>query len=223
MTRELINPEVECLKLKKSINENHRLIQTATGEVVDRAVLTGELFLKWKELLPHGRFESFVEDHFDGSLRTAQIYMQVSKRLNALPKSAKSALLKQERSIAGLIPAKPNAPRKGAAPAGGTDDQGTTPQPVGSVDYGKCPNCAGSKWTEDEDGVSCAKCHHPHGEPTGGADDDRVGTQRSKTVKTAEALMRAFDDLHLLVSKADEHAESIASCKFLVKTAKAWK
>ncbi|HEY4721527.1 MAG TPA: hypothetical protein VII92_06745, partial [Anaerolineae bacterium] len=68
-----------------------------------------------------------------------------------------------------------------------------------AIDYGKCPNCAGTKWTEDDTGLACSKCHHPHGEPTGGIDDDRVTTQRQKTVKTVEALLRAFDDLHLML------------------------
>ncbi len=88
--------------------------------------------------------------------------------------------------------------------------------------YGKCPNCAGTKWTEDEDGVVCAKCHHPHGEPAGDADEDRVKTQRQKTVKTAEALLRAFDDLQTIRAKP-KYDESIRLCKQLVKTAKGWK
>lgn len=90
-------------------------------------------------------------------------------------------------------------------------------------DYGKCPNCAGTKWTANDEGVCCAKCRHPHGEPSGGADEDRIGIQRSKTIKTAEALMRAFDDLHHLLAKSREHANAIATCKILLKTAREWK
>jgi hypothetical protein len=89
-------------------------------------------------------------------------------------------------------------------------------------DRGKCPNCAGEKWTEDEDGVSCAKCKHPHGEPTGGADEERIKTQRSKTIKTVEALQRAFDDLHLLLPKP-QHDEAVKTCKVLLRMARAWK
>lgn len=91
-----------------------------------------------------------------------------------------------------------------------------------ATDYGKCPNCAGTKWTEDEDGVVCAKCKHPHGEPTGGADEDRIATQRSKTVKTVEALQRAFDDLNLLLPKAD-HKQAAETCKVLLRMARGWK
>lgn len=90
-------------------------------------------------------------------------------------------------------------------------------------DYGKCPNCAGTKWDNDHTGVSCAKCHHPHGEPAGGADEDRISIQRSKTVKTAEALMRAFDDLHHLLPKRNEHKDTLGLCKQLLKAAKEWK
>jgi hypothetical protein len=46
--------------------------------------------------------------------------------------------------------------------------------------------------------------------------------QRSKTIKTVEALMRAFDDLHGMQSDRMQHAEAIASCKVLLKTAKDW-
>ena len=90
------------------------------------------------------------------------------------------------------------------------------------VDYGKCPNCAGIKWDDDEFGVSCAKCHHPHGEPAGDVDEDRMATQRQKTVKTVEALMRAFDDLQCMKARP-EHEEAIKLCKRLLKLAKGWK
>jgi len=102
----------------------------------------------------------------------------------------------------------------GAKPSKGTDAQET--------DYGRCPNCAGTKWTEDEGGVSCARCHHPHGEPAGDVDEDRITTQRQKTVKTVEALMRTFDDLQLLLAKPG-HSEVISDCKRLLTMAKAWK
>ncbi len=106
-------------------------------------------------------------------------------------------------------------------------------------DLGKCPNCASTKWTEDEDGITCAKCYHPHGEPAGDPDEDRIKTQRQKTVKTAEALMRAFDDLQAMKARG-EHGGSakwtaddalatvkdmgvIQACKGLLKLARGWK
>lgn len=46
--------------------------------------------------------------------------------------------------------------------------------------------------------------------------------QRSKTVKTAEALMRAFDDLNTL-RKSAEHQPAIKGCKALLHNAQNWK
>lgn len=261
MSKELIhNAEVECLKLKKAINENHHLSQRATGEAIERGVLAGEMLLRWKELLPHGRFESFTETHFDGSLRTARTYMQAAKYLNSLPNRQRTAVLKEERSIAGLIshsdrgkpgggpssssetsPA-PSGPASGGAagsggPAGRSADGAETQQradradrdahpsagpPDNLGDLGKCPNCRGTEWYEDEDGIACSKCHQAHGEPAGDVDGDRVATQRQKTIKTAEALMRAFDDLTDMCPRAS-HGEAIRLCKAALKIAREWK
>jgi len=95
-------------------------------------------------------------------------------------------------------------------------------KPASKGDYGKCPNCAGTRWTEDQDGVTCTRCNHPHGEPAGEVDSDRANTQRLKTIKTVEALMRAFDDLQMLIGRPD-HGEAIRTCKLLLRIAKAWK
>jgi hypothetical protein len=106
-------------------------------------------------------------------------------------------------------------------PADAPDAARSTPDGP-KPDYGKCPNCLGTKWTEDDDGVACAKCCHPYGEPAGDVDDDRLTTQRQKTIKTIEALMRAFDDLQAM-SARKEHAEAITGCKRLLSIAKGWK
>jgi hypothetical protein len=119
----------------------------------------------------------------------------------------------------------------------GNEAQGTDPRPPRSgkdkPGTGKCPNCAGTKWDEDwaEDDAlkgtvfSCAKCHHPWGEPVDRQPEekDHVGTMRSKTVKTLEAAMRAFDDLNRLCPKAGTHKQSIELCKTLLKSAQSWK
>ncbi len=104
-------------------------------------------------------------------------------------------------------------------PRSGTD------KPEG-VDYGACPNCGGKKWRAmDDRGIFCSKCHQQHGEPVGDKDEgeDHVGTMRSKTVKTAEALMRALDDLNRLSPRAGAHKQSIELCKTILKTVKGWR
>ena len=47
-------------------------------------------------------------------------------------------------------------------------------EPV-APDYGKCPNCAGVKWDdEDPDKITCVKCRHPWGEPAGDSDEEET-------------------------------------------------
>ena len=145
---ELINnAEVECLKLKKSINENHHLFQKAIGEAIERGVLAGEMLLRWKELLPHGRFESFTETHFDGSLRTARTYMQAAKYLNSLPKRQRTAVLKEERSISGLI----EHPKKQAPVRPGPPEPPPEPDPTPDPPELLPPEPPIGQWVGEED------------------------------------------------------------------------
>jgi len=170
--------------------------------------------------------------------------MQFARDVGALPKRQAAAVLMLEGSLDGAAKAaraaaKPSPPAKRTPPPtepddgedGRTESDGREPQEPTTepprkgkdkpVDYGKCPNCAGTKWDEDEEGVSCAKCHHPHGEPAGDVDEDRLKTQRQKTIKTAEALIRAFDDLQLMWART-EHDEAVTLCKKLLKLARLW-
>jgi hypothetical protein len=129
-------------------------------------------------------------------------------------------------SIAGTVKPPKQEGKGQSAPSTTTGGGSRPPAPNQKQpkDLGKCPNCMGTKWSEDEDGVSCAKCHHPHGEPAGDVDEERVRIQRLKTVKTAEALMRAFDDLQDMRAKSQAaHEAVIDECKRLMKTAREWK
>jgi len=164
----------------------------------------------------------------------------LEKCTDAIQKGINSGTIKatdaQIKTLAGLKPAaKQDAIakdcRNGATLAKAMAKEKVKPPKPTKPDYGKCPNCAGTKWSEDEDGVSCAKCHHPWGESTGGADEDRVKTQKQKTGKTVEALMRAFDDLQVMHAQTcqscqlteDESTDPILCCKRLLKIAKEWK
>lgn len=259
---ELISPEVECLKLKAALNESWRLSQQAAKDAVDRAIQTGGFLCRWKELLEHGKFEVFVEKHFEGSLRNAQVLMKVAKGLTSLPKSAATALLTTEDSLNGIMRRlKKDKPKKISAkgsPGGGLSPSSTVPpapetgetadssgedertdsqgsEPVKETDprpprsgkdkaggyMGKCPNCAGSKWTAEG---FCAKCNQPFGEPVGDRTEaDPASDHRAKTTKALEAAMRGFDDLNLILPKAGAHKQVIELCKNLLKSAKGWK
>jgi len=89
-------------------------------------------------------------------------------------------------------------------------------------DLGKCPNCGGVRWDEDDEGIACAKCHHPHGEPAGEVDEQRITDQRARTIKTAEALMREFDALNGLLPRAGIRT-ALDLCSQVIVLARAWK
>lgn len=116
----------------------------------------------------------------------------------------------------------PRPPRNGKARPG--DSRKPEAQ-----DYGKCPNCASTKWTADEFGASCAKCHHPHGEPLGDSDEtgeasktERAKVMRLKLIKTVEACQRAVDDMNDLVKRPVEHKQGEELTKQLLRLAKGW-
>ena len=72
-----------------------------------------------------------------------------------------------ERSTAGSLRERHTCPSKGVQDAlqAACD---AFPDDDSPADYGKCPNCEGTEWeNEDGHGVACVKCCHPHGEPTG--------------------------------------------------------
>ena len=236
-------------------NVLHGYVQKDFGEATKHALEAGEELLAAKAGVPHGRWEEECKRIFDGSLRTAQFYMQFTRHVSALPKAQKYAVLLLEGTLDGAAKAAKKAidpkPKKPPAPAPPPPSQGDeehvedapespeTPAEPEGVDYGKCPNCGGPDWDEDDEGVSCSKCHHPHGEPAGDPDEDRLKTQRQKTVKTGEALMRAFDDLQGMWARPEHtgptkwtaeevHATLadmgvISACKGLLKIAKGWK
>ena len=224
-------------------NVLHTYVQQNLGEATKHALETGRELLAAKAAIPHGSWEEKCERLFDGSLRTAQFYMKFAKDFGALPKAQKSAVLLLEGTLDGAA----KAARKAAKPPSGGAGARRAPPKAGQraaeepeqPDLGKCPVCGGTKWDEDDDGHSCSKCHHPHGEPAGDVDEDRIKTQRQKTVKTVEALIRAFDDLHGMKAR-EEHGGAtrwladdvlttvkdmgaIAACKGLLKIAKAWR
>ena len=62
-----------------------------------------------------------------------------------------------------------------------------------TVDYGKCPNCAGTEWDEDDDGVCCSKCYHPWGEPVGDV-DSKTRKGRKRDVWEAQQVIKTWMD-----------------------------
>ena len=222
---------IEVHEYFRKANVLHKYVQESLGEASKHALETGECLVAAKLTIPHGGWEKECERLFDGSLRTAQFYMAFAKDFGKLKSAQKSALLMLEGTLDGAAKAakkaakpSPSPPKPQPAPDEPIDvdsepvDVPETPKP----NYGKCPVCANAKWEDTDDGVCCTTCHHPHGEPAGDADEDRLKTQRQKTVKTLEAAMRAFDDLQTMRAKP-QHKEAVAGCKRLLAIAKSWK
>lgn len=239
--------ELKAVSLKGEINANHRECLRAGNETIQHAVAAGELLLKVKSLVPHGEFKKWVEQFCDFSYDVANGYMSLQRKLASLSKMERAPLLNTASSITSLqklLKPKENSkssprssPTSGFSTSAETAEKPaadepesepeikaeTEQEPEAEPEPDKCPNCCGTKWKEDEDGKFCAKCNHPYGEPAGDVDDKRIGDMRSKTIKTVEAAIRAFDDLHTLKPKSAEHKEAVAGCKVLLKLARAWK
>lgn len=221
------NLPIEIHEHFRKANILHGYVSEHLDKASKHALETGDELRAAKTTVPHGRWEDECKRLFDGSLRTAQFYMQFAKHMSALPKAQKSSLLMLEGTLDGAAKAakkaaKPKPPKRQPDPDEPINVDSEPVDAPETPDYGKCPNCLGTKWDVDVDGVSCAKCRHPHGEPAGDVDEDRLNTQRQKTIKTGEALMRAFDDLQTMKSTS-KHDGAIKSCKALLEIAKGWK
>ena len=220
----------------RKANILHTYVLKDLAEASTHALETGQELLAAKKTIPHGSWEDECQRLFDGSPRTARFYMTFAKDMAALPNRQNFAILMLEGSLTGAAKAardaaKPSPPPDAPeSPPDAQEPETTSGSPgppkghqqaTGKPDRGKCPVCAGTKWQEDEDGVSCAKCHHPWGEATGGPDDDRITTQKAKARKTTEALMRAIDDLQCMKARP-LHDEAIKACKGLLTIIKRW-
>lgn len=237
--------EMVAIGLVKEIKSCHQMAISKVREGFEFAIKCGELLTEAKAKLEHGNFGGFVEQYFEFSHKTACSYMKLHKDLDALPKLTRASILKSADSISGIqkllpAPEKKTKPGKGGSGAGSAPGKGgkaapkpDTPDtetptgvdepPAPGMDSPdgpeKCPNCGGANYDRDEDGSYCQDCK----EPLADAGDEKVKTQRQKTVKTCEALGRAFDDMDTMLPKPTKHAESEVGVKALLKLAKGWK
>jgi len=81
------------------------------------------------------------------------------------------------------------------------------------VDYGQCPNCAGTKWDDGHLGIVCDRCGQPYGEPAGDDGDD-VPAEEPEAEESAGTWLRGrltatLDDLRLYYPDSER---SLAAC-----------
>src|SRR5918995_1197360 len=67
-------------KLAERINAEHRACQAAAKTALEHAMNAGASLLEARAECPYGTWQAWVDDNFDGSLRTAQIYMYLARR-----------------------------------------------------------------------------------------------------------------------------------------------
>ena len=70
------------------INREHRAAQEHATAAIQHARRAGELLLEAKAALQHGDWSAWIDQHFDGSERTAQRYMRLSRHWHELEAKA---------------------------------------------------------------------------------------------------------------------------------------
>ncbi len=107
----------------RKANVLHTYVQKDLGEAAKHALEIGQELLAAKTAVPHGRWETECTRLFDGSLRTAQFYMQFTKDFGKLKSADAPALLVLEGSLEGVA----RAARKAAHPEPVAPKQKPTP------------------------------------------------------------------------------------------------
>jgi phage N-6-adenine-methyltransferase len=93
--------EIETLgTLAEQINEEHRAFFGSLEKTAEHGIRAGELLTEAKSRCKHGQWLGWLENNFEGSVRSAQVYMQLfEKRDEIRAKTQSSAHL----SISGML------------------------------------------------------------------------------------------------------------------------
>jgi len=174
MAKKKSNLPMEVHDHFRKANVLHGYVEKDLGSATNHALETGEELAAAKKGVPHGSWEDECKRLFDGSLRTAQFYMQFHRDVSALPKTQRSAVLLLEGSLAGAAKAakeaanpKPPKPSKPPKPKPATEPESEEIIDVDSEPVSEpCPDCGGTDVFEDG---SCASCIVP--------DDPETGTE----------------------------------------------
>ena len=79
--------------LAEQINAEHRACVEAANGALDHAMRTGDLLSEAKAACKHGEWQNWLADNFEGSTRTAQVYMRLAGHRSQLAKAQSPALL----------------------------------------------------------------------------------------------------------------------------------
>lgn len=172
--------KIDALLMRVDICD--KAIYQATKDMVLRAKEAGEILEQVKELLPHGQFEKYIDNHPDihFSARTARDYMTVARKYDAyMEECGSEGIVHSMRDI--LQYGKKDPPKRNNI--GSTAElhvaQNTVPKlAISPVDGG--PVCIKTGGAHVYDAEACIHCHDPRPEAAhaaaaegGDADDGR--------------------------------------------------
>jgi Protein of unknown function (DUF3102) len=100
-------------QLSDEINAEHRAFVGTLRATLEHGIRCGELLAQAKEQCPHGTWLEWLEANFDGSARTAQVYMQLYNRRGELrAKTQDSAHLSIDGALRELAAPVSNIPAR---------------------------------------------------------------------------------------------------------------
>ena len=103
-------------ELAASIRQEHHLAEQHAMQAVNHAMEAGRLLIEAKALCSHGKWLSWLADNFEGSARTAQAYMRLYEKRDALANTQSSAHLSIDGALKLLAEPKEAEPVSGAEP-----------------------------------------------------------------------------------------------------------
>lgn len=213
--------DLAALRTANTFNDLARRAATKGSEMLALIWEAGKVAKAAKNSLPHGEWMKFVEQHYEVDHRSVTRWIQFHE---AVPEAKLDTVSNLTEGIKMLDPPKIKEPSSDKGKPGGEVTASLSDNPVedAPVSSSTAADTESARDPEPETGGedrSQTEVAHP-------ADlkqdpEQEFRTQRSKTVKTVEALMRAFDDLNRL-RKNKAHESMINDCKRQLQTAKNW-
>jgi hypothetical protein len=187
--------ELDALSLVNQIKQCHDECLKQMDSTVGWAIKCGELLCQFKEHAGHGNFVGMIEQYFDFSYQTANVYMNLHKDLGKLSNIQRARYLKEANSIRGVqkLLAGPKQPRRQKPSTQAADSHVPPPNHATQIDNADpldtpepppapcCPNCGASDYDADEDGLYCRRCKEPAPEPPAEVID--TGKSKADTVQ----------------------------------------
>lgn len=191
----------------QKLNEHHYKSQQTAKDSFNHAFEAGRILAEVKDRLPHGKFTAWVKARFEGSSRTARLYMQVHRAVStgAVPKPDGSAwgyslsrLVQAAREQdAEPEPEEPAAPREPAPSAFEADYE----EEVEGEEYDFYSQEEYDEWNDEAQGGAAQepKPREPEKKPA------------RKPERKHDLLEAAFDAIHRALEEVEgeERAERI--------------